>query len=437
MKDKKCKDTHEFKPLLVEIEDEPLNPLGRSIFWIVLAVFAALLAWAVLGKIDVVVTARGKLIPSGEVKSVQPLSTGVVRSINVQAGDFVRQGQVLMEIDPSDIQPELESMQEDLAQVELEMLRLEALLQGEPFLPDGRLYDPDLIRVQQGIFLSSKERLEKQVRIKEQQIAEAAERLEAERKALDQARALWQLAKSRLERLERVRDIVSREDLDNAVKELETIEHQQQVSAHRIEELRASLGRISREMELVREEDHHRLLVEYSERKQRKLYLSARIDRSVFLSSRQQITSPVDGHVAQLLFHTVGGVVTPAEKLAHIVPADSPLIAKVLVLNRDVGFIGQGMNATLKVDAYNFQRYGTLEGSVLTVSKDSFEDRQLGFVYETFVRPLRATLLVEGRETPVTTGMSVTAEIKVGKRRIIEFFIYPLIKYLDEGMSVR
>ena len=146
---------------------------------------------------------------------------------------------------------------------------------------------------------------------------------------------------------------------------------------------------------------------------------------------------PVDGFVAQLLIHTVG-VVTPAEKLAHIVPAESPQIIKAVVLNKDVGFVAPGMETTIKVDSFDFQKYGTLAGRVMQVSRDSVDDKNLGLVYEIYVHADKMHLLVEGVETAtITTGMSVTVEIKVGKRRVIQFFIYPLIKYLHEGISVR
>jgi hemolysin D len=173
------------------------------------------------------------------------------------------------------------------------------------------------------------------------------------------------------------------------------------------------------------------------EKQQRRAYLDGKIQRSEFLSSRQLITSPVKGHVAQLLFHTIGGVVTPAEELATIVPLDSPLLVKAFVENKDVGYLTPGMDVSLKVDTFEFQKYGILEGELLQVSRDSIENQRMGLVYEVYVKPLQTTLVVDGKETAISTGMSITAEIKVGKRRIIEFFIYPLIKYWDEGISVR
>jgi hemolysin D len=95
------------------------------------------------------------------------------------------------------------------------------------------------------------------------------------------------------------------------------------------------------------------------------------------------------------------------------------------------------MSVSLKIDTFDFQKYGVLDGELLQISRDSIEDQNLGLIYEIYVKPRQKTLLVEGKQTPISAGMSVTAEVKVGKRRIIEFFIYPLIKYLDEGISVK
>lgn len=114
-----------------------------------------------------------------------------------------------------------------------------------------------------------------------------------------------------------------------------------------------------------------------------------------------------------------------------------PLEIKATVLNQDIGFVKEGMPVSVKIDTFNFQKYGMIDGTVKTVSKNSIEDEKLGPVYEVYVTPLTHTLKVEGKDENIRTGMSLTAEINVGKRRIIEFFIYPLIKYLDEGMSVR
>lgn len=430
-------DRHEFKPLLVEIEERPLNPLGRTVFWIVIAAILFTFLWMFFGKVDIVVTARGKIIPSGEVKTVQPLNIGVVRSILIQPGDYVEKGQVLMEIDPSDIDPELASTRADYQRVGLEIQRISALLDNRDFSPAAGDVAPDVLRVQQKIFHAEKNRLNTQIRVKQEILAQLEEKLAAEYRTADQARYMTGILSERLDRLEQVRDIVSRDEYEQTQSQAKQYETEYIASTHRIAEIKALKLQTDQEIDYIKKEFRNRLLAELSEKKQDFLYLQARIERAEFISTRQQITSPVNGHISQLLFHTTGGVVTPAEALAHIVPVNTPLLVKAVLLSKDAGFVAAHMAASIKLDAFNFQKYGTLDASVVRVSKDSIEDERLGLIYETYIAPEQLSLIVDGKETLISPGMGVTAEINVGKRRIIEFFIYPLIRYLDEGMSVK
>jgi membrane fusion protein, hemolysin D len=433
---KSSDDRHEFKPLLVEIEDRPLNPLGRTIFWIVIAAISFTCLWMFIGEVDVVVTARGKIIPTGEVKAIQPLNSGVVTSILIQPGDYVSKGQLLMEIDPSDVDPELESMYADHKQAELEIRRINALLENRSFDLGGDGFDVEVLRVQHEIYLSEKERLEKQIQVKQGALSQQDERLAAENKVSEQAAYMAKLLSEKLIRLQSVQDIISRDEFEQTEGESKKHQTELQASGYRIAEIGALKEQINQEIAYIKEEYRTRLLTELAEKKQRHLYLQAKIERSEFISTRQQITAPVDGYVSQLLFHTIGGVVSPAEKLAFIVPTNSPLMIKSFLMNKDAGFVASGMDASIKIDTFNFQKYGTIAGKIIQVSKDSIEDEQLGLVYETYIAPQSNTLIVNGVETPISAGMSVTTEVKVGKRRIIEFFLYPLIKYLDEGVSV-
>ncbi|TWI71252.1 hemolysin D [Desulfobotulus alkaliphilus] len=430
------KDGHEFRPLLVEIEQRPLNPLGRLTFWILLAVIFLVVLWLTLGKIDVVVTARGKVIPAGEVKVVQPLNAGVVRSILVQPGDLVEEGQVLMEIDPSDIDPELESMRMEVQQAALALLRLENLLADQEFIaPAG--YDASLVRIQQDLYFAFRDRLDGQIRVKEQEKQQITEKLQAQIKVARQAGIHHAQALERLSRLEKVQDLLSLDEMEQAQLSASESETLKRNAHHDLEALQAGLKRVEEEMTLLRDEEKTRLLTELAETRQRRTALDARIEQAEFRSRRQQITAPVKGYVAHLQLHTVGGVVTPAEKLAYIVPVDSPLLIKALVSGRDVGFIEAGMSSSIKIDTFEFQKYGLIDGHLIQISKNSVEDESLGLMFEILVQPEKTHLWVEGREVEISIGMGATAELKVGKRRIIEFFIYPLIRYLDEGVRVR
>ncbi|MBU0481771.1 MAG: HlyD family type I secretion periplasmic adaptor subunit [Proteobacteria bacterium] len=430
-------DSHEFKPLLVEIEEQPVNPLGHAIFWIIIAASFFAILWMCLGKVDVVVTSRGKVIPKGEVKVLQPLTTGVLRAIHVKPGDFVEKGQVLIEIDPSGIEPELESMKENLNQLDLELQRLNSLIENKPFAPDLALFSEDVISVQMDIYQSTKEKLVNQLKIKNQELRQNQEQLETVRNSKSQSETLLKMADGRHARLTKIKDLISNNEYDSSYSEVLKHTNDVETANHRLEELLAGKEQIFKEIEYIKEEERNRLLTEYSSIRKNYVQLKAEIDRSTYFNARQQLTSPAAGYVSNLFVHTIGGVVSPAEKLISIVPSDTLLEIKTKVLNKDIGFIAQNMDVTVKIDTFNFQKYGTLNGTVRHIAKDSIDDEQMGPIYEVYVTMLDTSLIIDGKKTLVSPGMSVTAEINVGKRRVIEFFIYPIIKYLDEGISVR
>lgn len=191
-------DRHEFKPLLAEIVDEPLNPLGQSIFWIIVVAIVFFSGRMYFGKVDVVVSARGKIIPVGEIKILQPLTTGVVSKILVKEGDFVNKGQVLMEIDPSTTEPELASMQEDAKQLELDLLRLDAVFNQKPFQPQAGKYDAELVAAQQKLHASTTARIQKQVQAKEEELLQVNEQLAAAEADYKRVQELLVIAKDKL-----------------------------------------------------------------------------------------------------------------------------------------------------------------------------------------------------------------------------------------------
>ncbi len=331
-------DSHEFKPILAEIEDRPVNPIGNTVFWVIISFMVIAVLWLYLGKVDIVVTAQGIIIPNGEEKVIQSLEKGVVTSIEVAEGDYVKEGQVVAIVSPAEYEPELE----------LNNLRAE------------------------------------EARISEQ---------------IASARSKLSVASSERSRLAAVRDIIPQSRYDASVKETTELSHE-------IGALNASLTEIR----------NKRIQIE---------------------KQKQILKSPIEGYVNKILVHTIGGVVSPAEKIMTIVPKDADMLIKAKVLNHDVGFIEPDMPVSIKVDTYNFQKYGILNGVVTVVSPNSVEDERLGPIFEVYIEPQNTTLMVEGKEQSIKFGMSTTNEIKIGKRRIIEFFIYPLIKYMDESIKVR
>lgn len=334
----KADDSHEFKPILAEIEDAPLNPIGNTMFWCIITFMLIAGLWMYFGKVDIVVTARGLIIPTGEEKLVQSLDKGVVTTLSVKEGDYVTEGQIVAVVSPAEHEPglELNNLREEEARVAQEL-------------------------------------------------------------ASDRAKLA--IARSEQSRLNSVRDIIPSSRYDQTAKEVTELSH--------------NIGALSASLSEIR---NKRLQIEKQE---------------------QFLKAPIEGYVNTIFVHTIGGVVQPAEKIMTIVPKDASKVIKAQVMNQDVGFIESGMPVSIKVDTYNFQKYGILDGVVTVVSPNSIEDERLGPVYEVYIEPKNTTLLVEGKEQTIKYGMSTTNEIKIGKRRIIEFFIYPLIKYMDESIKVR
>ena len=241
----------------------------------------------------------------------------------------------------------------------------------------------------------------------------------------------------RAKNLETVLDIIAKKDYEELQKEILNLKEQINMASYKVEESHKKIVEIEKEKDSFISQFKDTKYQELQTIQKEARSLQSEINAIKFQNQKQSIVSPTDGYVAKLMINTIGGVVTPAEKLISIVPKDSPLIVKVNVLNQDIGFIKNDMNSKIKIDTFSFQKYGFFEGKIINVGNFSIDDEKLGPVYEVKIEPNGKTLNVEGKERYLEAGMSVTAEIKVGKRRVIEFFIYPIIQYLDEGLSVR
>lgn len=428
-KEAKATDAHEFQPILAEIENDPGSPLGALTFWLVMAVFGFFVLWSILGQVDVVVSARGKVIPQGEVKLIQPLNGGVISQLLVKEGDFVKKGQTLVIIDPSTTAPQLQSAQASLNHVQAEEARLKAASNQAGFQASDE--------TQNQLYAASLAALEKQLEAKARTLSGIEEQLQAKQVESRQVAESLRLAKAKKARLDDVSDIIAKDEYEKSQNEVLTGEHRLKALSHEVEQLHFQQGQTREEMAYLRQSFKTTTLNELSEKEKQITQLKANIQESAFKNARQNLVAPVDGYVHELFMHTLGGVVTPAQKVLSLVPVKTPLRVQATVANKDVGFVKVGMPVALKVDAYDFQKYGTIPGRVLQVSRDAREDQKLGPVYTLEIEPLKTALKVEGKEQALTSGLSMTAEVKVGQRRIIEFFIYPLIKHLDEGMSVR
>jgi hemolysin D len=424
------RDAHEFQPLLVEIEDDPGSPLGQLTFWLVIGVFTFFVLWSILGQVDIVVSARGRVVPTGEVKTIQPLSGGVVTNILVKPGDFVKKGQTLVVIDPATTAPTLLSNQKTLAHVQEEEARLQAAA-------NNRSYNAASSGTQMQLYRASIQALQKQVSAKQKQLSNLDAQISAKQVEVRQNEESLALHLEKEKRVQEVTDIITKDEVEKARVDVITDQNKLKSLVFELNELAFQKQQTLEEIAYLNENFKSTTLNDLSDKEKQIHQLTANIQEATFKNTQQTLKAPVSGYVHELFIHTLGGVVTPAQKILSIVPLNAPLKIRAILANKDVGFVQAGMPVALKIDTYDFQKYGTLKGKVIQVSRDSKDDPKQGPVYTMDVEPIQKQIKVNDEWKTLSTGLSLSAEVKTGKRRIIEFFIYPLIKHLHEGMSVR
>jgi len=448
------KDHHDFRPILAEIEERPPNPLGTYFLWAIIALMIAVLLGLYLVKVDVVVAARGKIIPFGDVKVLQPLETGIITGIHAKEGDFVRKGDILMEIDPSVDTADLEGKSRNLEFSRLAMARVDAVLSCRPFNPAGKNYPREAVQMQLSQYRAQRDVYLSGIREKENALREARSELSTLRKEIGRLRDLLAMAQEDEKRFQDLFEAgaLAENRYREKKKERMNLEREGEVKEGQAEQTEAKIARIEEEIQTFRNGFREKLLSEYSDSLKGKNMLEAEVSSLQFRKAKKFITAPVNGYVYLLPVKTLGGVVTTAQPVVGIVPEGTPLIANAMVFNKDIGFVKQGQDCVIKVDTFDFQKYGTIRGKIKTISPFSVDEQEknrqpAGLDQDREQQPggypLHVSMLSEELKTKngmvyrVKPGMTVTAEINVGKRRVLEFFLFPVIKYLDEGLKVR
>lgn len=433
----------EFLPAVLEIQETPPSPIGRAILWTILAVVTTAVLWACLGWIDIVATAPGKIIPSGHSKVIQPVlqqfESGLVRAIHVQDGQVVKPGDVLIELDPTQTRADRDRVLNEYRAAMVEAARLRALIAGQATFeapPDG---DPQYVLLQQQLLRD--------------QVAEYRARVEAARQLLAQRQAALAQTQENIRRLEATVPIEAERaaayqhllaqqfvsKLDYLQFEAQRIDKAQELAGQRQKLIqdRAALAEAEKSYRAFVAEWQQTRQAELSATETKAKSLAQEVVKAEQRTDLHRLVSPIDGVVQQLAVHTLGGVVTPAQPLMVIVPLDQPVEVEAQVANKDVGFVKEGQPVEIKVETFPFTLYGTIPGTVLSVSDDAASVENVGLVYPTRVRLDRSTIQVDGRQVNLSPGMAVTVEIKTGQRRVIEYLLSPLLKAGRESLRER
>jgi membrane fusion protein, hemolysin D len=458
------KDEIAFLPAALEIVETPPSPIGRATAVTIITVFCVALAWACFGTVDIVAMAPGKIIPSGRSKVIQPFETGVVRAIWVKDGQSVKAGDVLIELDPTMSKAELGHLKSDLVSAQLDAARLRAAIAGHDdpladFKPPGGA-PPDLVEMHRRYLVSQTAEQAAKFAAIDRQVAQK----EAERATVDATIKKLEATIPLLQERVDVRKQLYQKELGSKLlyltemQDLVGQQHDLLVQKSRSRETEAAIAALLETRTKTATEYQRSLFDDLAKAEQKAAGLAQDVVKAEQRTNLQRLTTPVDGVVQQLTVHTVGGVVTPAEALMTIVPLESHLEIEAMVSNRDIGFVEVGQEAAIKVDTFNFTRYGLLHGKVLNVSRDaitlekpqnksaeksqsaesiSSEAKNQESNYAARVSLDRVQMQVEDKLVSLSPGMAVTVEITTGSRRIISYLLSPLVRYRHDSLRER
>jgi hemolysin D len=458
-------DETEFLPAALEIVESPPSPASRVVGRIIIAFFTVALLWSIFGSIDIIATAEGKIVPTGRTKIIQPFETGVVRSIRVQDGQAVKTGDVLIEIDSTINESERDRLQKEYIEAELTVARLKAALDlaGDPaadFAPPEGASELQ-ISTQRTLLLNQVQEIRAKLDGLDQQIAEHQGNLAAVQSEINKLNQSIPFLQKRADAEQYLARRGYGSKLDSLKTQQDLVEHQQelQVQQGRLAEATAAVASLQQQRKQAEAEWKRTNLDQLTQDEQKAASLQEQLVQAAQKFRLQTLTAPVGGTVQQLAVHTEGGVVTPAEVLMAIVPADSHLEIEAMVSNRDIGFVRAGQDAAIKIDTFDYTKYGLLRGHVVTVSqdaivrdnpaekssdktqsgdrRDSSEPKGQELVYAARVLLDETQMQVDDRLVNLVPGMAVTVEIKTGSRRIIAYLLSPIQKHLHQALKER
>jgi hemolysin D len=451
-----------FLPAALEIVETPPSPLGRAIGATLIGLFVLGLAWSSLSHVDIVATAPGKIIPTGYSKVIQPFETGVVRAILVANGQNVNAGDVLIELDSTINEGETNHLRADLQSAQLDIARIHAALadSDDPLAafqpPEG--VNPALLAIQRQFLLAQVAEHRAKIAALDGQRAQKEAELATISATVDKLEAVIPTIEERVNIRKTLNEYGNKLQYYEVLQQLTESQQERLVQKSHLKEARAAVAAIIETRGQTKAEFRRTLFTELTEAERKAAGLAADLSKAEQRTKLQQLTAPVSGIVQQLAVHTVGGVVTPAQSLMVIVPNDSSLEIEAMVSNHDVGFVHAGDEVEIKVDTFDFTRYGLLHGRVLSISSDAIvrdasgdksNEKQPGsnaassepkgqeLTYAARVSVDRTQMQVEDKKVNLSPGMAVTAEIKTGSRRIISYLLSPLIKYRQESLRER
>lgn len=434
----------DFLPAALELVETPPNPLRRIILWVLMAFITLALIWSFVARIDIVAVAPSKVIAAGRNKLVQSAEGGVVRAIYVQDGQMVRKGQPLVTLDPTASGADAAQAMANLQMAQVDAARSQALLAGlagraPQFVAPAGL--PPTVATNQRLLVASRlDELRSRINALRQQAAEAEASGAGARAEVARLRDTLPFLVDRAQRRQSLVDKGYASKIVQLEIDQQLVDHQRQIAVQTQNARRAAAGvsGVAAQIAEARAQSTREVLADLSKAEADVRLAREEVTKAQQKSRLQLVRAPVDGVVQQLAVYSEGAVLKPADPILVVVPNYAELVVEAQVLNRDIGFVKVGQPVTVKLEAFPFTRYGTLEGRLVRISRDAIQDERLGPVYQARVA-INAGKPSGMRESGIALapGLQATAEIRTSDRRVIDYLLSPIERRLDEAARER
>lgn len=429
-------DALDFAPDILEIQDKPPAPMPRTMLRVLFGLVCILIVWAIVGRVDVVATAEGKLVPKTYVKIVQPADSGIVKDILIKEGQVVAAGQILMKMDPLLSEADSKIVENELTLKGLQLRRIDAELANKPLkFQEGD--NSELFRQIEAQYLAHTRAYQDSLNQERASLTKAQQDLSASMQVqakLTQILPTYEAQEAAWQKLGKDGFAPSLMVMD---KRRERIEKEQDLKAqeHNVRSLKAAINQTEQRISQVESNYRQQLQNERVETEAAYQKLRQENAKQAHKQALLELKAPQAGIVKDLATHTVGTVVSPGTILMTLVPINEPLQAEVQVKNEDVGFVREGQQVKIKFAAYPFQKYGMVEGKVIHVSADATDtnvkaddnkNRQQPSVYKALIELQTQMLKADGKTFRLTPGMQVVAEVNQGNRTVFEYILSPV-----------
>ena len=427
-----------FLPAHLSILKTPPSYLAFTMaISISVGIFIAI-AWSYFGKLDVKATTQGKLIVSGRTQTIQAFELSRLQQIHVEDGQQVKQGDPLLSVKVLGVDQDIVSLHYQKNFHASEEMIHHALLNQQQIETSPRY--PQLSLTEQVQAKLSYQTIKKEYETLLNEIANEVQlnrvNYQARERELKDINILMHNIKKRLDAHTALnhKQLISQKEFLEQERELLLARKEKTAKQSELSILNSQHHALREKQDRINAQKHQEWYEKYQQAKFKFVSLEQELIKNQERNQLEIIRAPVDGTVQQIAIYTLGAVLQPAQQLMVIVPNNHVQLAEVKILNKDIGFIQEGLKADVKIDAFPYTRYGTIEGELLSISRDSTQDENLGLVYLAQIGLSSKQLLVEGEHIELTPGLSIVAEIKTDKRRLIDYLLSPINEYTSTAM---